>query len=390
MKTPVRRCSCAQKCISGSRLGWFLRWVLLVGSLGCVGGSFSVPLSPCCLDALNYCPSGCHSVNFRPIASDNNLCHGAMEKCGGVSCCSVEATGPDGLPLSAPVPYLQLGKHAVGLPTCDSGCNAVFLTNVGLPTIVSHNLSQRGPRPPVGLDSLPLLNSSAFEFSLLFDMVVELSGPEWGPRFGKCYLAGAFFFSSWVVLKSVVVCLWKVFKKKWRKLRRKKQKVRQKHRAGLRRNAQTPTFPKQLVWLRSARKYGSGNKRQVRFVGGRLKCRVRTRRLRLARRCPSMSAVLVRRICKNRPHHECRWLGFLPRREHKKTARASVPAAATLQKEVKSSSQPVKGQDQQQPPARHSGGRVKYWHGVAAGQQPPNASDRRRSFLWGFKPYCRH
>ncbi|CAE7833778.1 EMB2654 [Symbiodinium sp. KB8] len=48
-------------------------------------------------------------------------------------------------------------------------------------------------RPPVGLDSLPLLNSSAFEFSLLFDMVVELSGP--------------------------------VFKKKWRKLRRKKQKV---------------------------------------------------------------------------------------------------------------------------------------------------------------------
>ena len=155
MKTPVRRCSCAQKCISGSRLGWFLRWVLLVGSLGCVGGSFSVPLSPCCLDALNYCPSGCHSVNFRPIASDNNLCHGVMENCSGVSCCSVEATGPDGLPLSAPVPYLQLGKHAVGLPTCDSGCNAVFLTNVGLPTIVSHNFFAKGSKATCGSGLTP-------------------------------------------------------------------------------------------------------------------------------------------------------------------------------------------------------------------------------------------
>ena len=312
------------------RFSWFGCVLVAVLPVSVSGEGLSSS-SSCRLDALNFCPWGCTVERNGSQVSFGNACaehgYGNGFHLSDWRCLSANFTE-----VFVTEPHLQMLGCAVGLPTTVPNFCHVPVSDVGLPTCDFCPLRMGGSLmlPVWAHGPVHSFNVSEYEFSFAFEVFARLSQWEWGPRFGKCYLAVAFLISASVVFHGMFDAVRRVWKRHKRKIRnrfksgtlaasqdvvrslRRKICLSKRKRVQYRRK-KPPAPPRQTpdgTWIQSARKYGIGGGHQVRCKPPRVRTRIRAQVFRLSRRYPDRSVHVIRKVCVHSRCHRCLW--FLP------------------------------------------------------------------------------
>ena len=321
-----------RRCIPRFRFRWFGCVLVAVFPVSVSGGGLSSS-SSCRLDALNFCPWGCTVERNGSQVSFGNACaeHGYDN---GFHLSDWRSLGANFTEVFVAEPHLQMFGCAVGLPTTVPSFCHVPVLDVGLPTcdFCPHRMGGSLMLPVWAHEPVHSFNVSEYEFPFAFEVFAALSQREWGPRFGKCYLAVAFLVSASVVLHGMFEAVRRVWKRHKRKIRNRfksgalvasssQDVIRRlrgkicltKRKRAQHRRKKRPASPRQTpdgTWIQSARKYGIGGGRQARCKPPRMRTRIRAQVFRLSRRYPERSVHVIRKVCVLSRSHRCLW--FLP------------------------------------------------------------------------------